>query len=102
MLGGGKKHKRTSEYFLLVCSLSGAQTGETRMQTQQHVARLRTGSVGLKLVTGGQNLSNCDHTRQTLTEEYRIPETKGGRESESSDTCAVHTVHCAGETRRHR
>lgn len=30
------------------------------------------------MVTGGQNLSNCDHTRQTLTEENRIPETKGG------------------------
>lgn len=77
MSGGGKKHRRTSEYFLLVCSLNGAQTEETRMQTREHVARLCAGSVGLKLVTGGQNLGHCDHTRQTLTEENRIPETKG-------------------------
>lgn len=75
--------------------MNGAQSEETRMQTQEHVARLCfAGSVGLKLVTGGQNLSNRDHTRQTLTEENRIPETKGsgGKERVGAATRVQYTL----------
>lgn len=74
------------------------------MQTQEHVARLCfAGSVGLKLVTGGQNLSNRDHTRQTLTEENRIPETKGSggkeREWEQLHVCSTHCALCRGDNK---
>lgn len=93
-------HIRIYPIRILPLGLYVEQSAERR-----HKARLRPGAVGLKSVTGGQNLEvgsrrtaeSCDHTRQTLNEESRIAENKAG----GNYTRAVHTVLCAGKTKRH-
>lgn len=75
--------------------------------TQEHVAWLRSGAVGPMWATGGQNrkarspsrADDCDHTRQTLSEENRIPETKGGKREREQHMCSTHCALCRGDNK---